>query len=92
MPTMTLAELRAIVGLAGADLSDEQLLRLDIAADNFARSIVGVHLDRLDPAAAAVRRAQERAQLERDLAPRRRRYAREVAARQRKRAAAQRSA
>lgn len=84
---MRLDELRALVGEAGADLSDEQLLRLDVATDVFARSIVGQSVDRANPAAAAARRQQERLQLERDLAPRRRRYERQKA-----RAAARRSA
>lgn len=75
----TLAELRAIVGDSGPDLSDEQLQRLDVATDVFAACIVGQEMDRRDPAAAAARREQERMQLERDLAPRRRKYAREKA-------------
>lgn len=84
---MTVAELRAIVGDAGADLTDEQLLRLDVATDTFARILVGAQRDRLDPAGAAVRRQQERMQLERDLAPRRREYARAKARAQARRSA-----
>lgn len=87
MPLLTIDELRAIVGETGADLSDEQLLHMDAVADVFAQSIVGQMRDRANPAAAAARRQQERLQLERDLAPRRRKYEREKA-----RARARRSA
>lgn len=79
MPLMSLAELRAIVGDTGADLSDEQLLRLDAVTEVIADALVQSFRDRQQPHAAAVRQEQARLQLQRDLAPRRRRYQRERA-------------
>ncbi len=71
----TLEELRAIVGETGADLTDEQLVRLH----QLAELIVRGYRDRLDPAGAARRRERDRLQLAREKAPRRRRYQREKA-------------
>lgn len=79
MALMTVAELRALVGQAGADLSDEQLLRMDAFGEIVADVLVQSFRDRQNPQAAAQRREQARLQLQRELAPRRRRYQRERA-------------
>jgi hypothetical protein len=73
----TIAELRAFVGDAGADLDDEQLQRLDVVTDRLAEIVVGAQRDRMDPAAAVVRREEARRRIEQLTAPRRRKYARE---------------
>lgn len=88
---MTVPELRALVGDAGALLTDEELLRRDVATDRVLEVLVGAYRDRLDPAGAARRQQQLRMQMEREKAPRRRRYERERA-RAQARAAARRTA
>jgi hypothetical protein len=76
-PVRSIEELRAIVGEAGQDWTDAQLLRAAEATRRHAQIIVGAWRDGLDPVGAQrrvqIHVLQERARL----APRRARYARE---------------
>ena len=76
MPLLTLAELRAIVGEAGAHLSDEELLRRDAIFEPLVDALVGHYRDQRDPVGAVQRQERARRQLEQLQAPRHRRYLR----------------
>lgn len=77
MRIRTIEELRALVGAAGHDLTDAQLLRLAEATRGHALIIAGAWRDRLDLDGPR-RRARIHLLQERErLAPRRARYARE---------------
>jgi hypothetical protein len=88
MPTRTIEELRALVGDAGRDLSDAQLLRMADATKLHALIIVGFHLDQLNPEEARRRELRQRLMATQALAPRRARYARERERRLQKRRSA----
>lgn len=76
MPLLPLEELRALVGEAGAHLTDEELLRMDVDAEWLSEFSCESYRDQRDPVAAARRRELDRLQLAREKAPRRRQYER----------------
>ena len=81
MRLRTVAELRAIVGAAGAAWSDAQLLAADAHAAGVEQLLLGALIDRRDPAAAQRRQAVVEVASQGVLDRRRVRYARERAAR-----------
>lgn len=73
----TVAELRAIVGDDGRDLSDETLRQWDLHSARVADVVRRVYLDRVDPAGAPQRRRGSEIAAEELRAKRRAKYERE---------------